>query len=455
MKILLIHGAGASPRNAGDDAQAYAAAARLKRIIPNCEVIKARIYLEDDGSLWPHEDLVVSPHIYLLRNSRVICTLHGFLSGLRFRRIAALAVQLSIARRVGCLLLAARFKRVFGINPLINSTGRKVIDTISEVDAVNFSGGGNMNDTWFRTELLPRAVTCRVAYNLGKPVIFSGQGVGPLKSRLGRAILAWGVRHVDLFACRDRSKSEDTLLELGLKSEQVESLGDDATDLEPASPDRARTILAAEGVPVSETPIIAVHVRFTNYTSDFRKSGIPFVSELCDRLIEETGCRILFIPISYAKDRSYDRDIGDAFEVYSHMKSRQSVSFLCRERYLPPEIKAVISEATALIGFSYHSWIFSLTSGNPTFGLYNGDYFRMKSGGLFAWYNRGDWVWDISNATTSEIVESVVRAIKDPDSVRSSLDKVTDQISEAISTPAKLLAKSAMRDSSLAVDVNE
>src|ERR1700690_3425101 len=68
-RITLIHGAGAAPRNAGDDAQALAAAQRLRRIIPGCKLILARVYAEDDGSLWPGEQLVDSPHLYLLGQS--------------------------------------------------------------------------------------------------------------------------------------------------------------------------------------------------------------------------------------------------------------------------------------------------------------------------------------------------------------------------------------------------
>jgi polysaccharide pyruvyl transferase WcaK-like protein len=274
---------------------------------------------------------------------------------------------------------------------------------------------------------------------LGKPVFVSGQGVGPLNSWLGKRLLQWGVWHVKVFGCRDRDESVKLLTSLGISSQVAQPLGDDAMDLVPAPSSRAQEILKTEGVPVGQFTVITMHIRFTNFSVDFRNQGIPFMAELCDALIEQCNCFIAFVPISHARERAYDYDIGDAFEVFAKMKKRNRAAFICGERYSPPEIKAVIAESVALVGFSYHAWVFSLTSGHPTFGLYFGEYFRHKSSGLFAWYDRLNWVWDISKAKVQDIVNEVSSALGSAIMHNREIQAKTQLLVLNIEKPARLL----------------
>jgi polysaccharide pyruvyl transferase WcaK-like protein len=439
-RIMLIHGAGASPRNAGDDAQAFAAAQRLRRIIPGCKLILARIYTEDDGSLWPGENLVDSPHLYLLGQSALTRFTLKCSMCARIKPLTALISKACLFTRVLRLLFAAWCKKAFGISPLFDKCGRQVLENLASCDAVYCSGGGNLNDIWLRQELLPRTTTYRIAHLLGKPVFVSGQGIGPLNSRLGKRLLQWGTRHVKVFGCRDREESVKLLTSLGISPQVAQSLGDDATDLVPASTFRAQEILKAEGVPVGQFPLITMHIRFNNFSGDFRNQGIPFVAELCDALIEQCNCFIAFVPISHARERAYDHDIGDAFEVYAKMKQRNRAAFICGERYSPPEIKAVIAESAALVGFSYHAWVFSLTSGHPTFGLYFGEYFRGKSSGLFSWYDRPNWVWDISKARVEDIITEISSTLGNASPHKRDLQAKTQSLVLAIEKPARLLS---------------
>jgi polysaccharide pyruvyl transferase WcaK-like protein len=438
-RIMLVHGAGAAPRNAGDDAQALAVAQRLRRIIPGCGLMLARMYTEDDGSLWPAEDLVDSPHLYLLGQSALTRFILKCSRRARTKPLTALIYKGCLSTRVLRLLFAAWCKKVFGISPLIDKCGRRALENLVSCDAVYCSGGGNLNDIWLRQELLPRTTTYRVAHLLGKPVFVSGQGIGPLNSRLGKRLLRWGTRHVKVFGCRDREESVKLLTSLGVNPQVAHSLGDDAMDLAPSPSSRAQEILKAEGVPVGQFPLIAMHIRFNNFSADFRNQGIPFVAELCDALIEQCNCFIAFVPITHARERTYDHDIGDAFEVFAKMKQRNRAAFICGERYSPPEIKAVIAESAALVGFSYHAWVFSLTSGHPTFGLYLGEYFRRKSAGLFAWYDQPNWVWDISKAKVQDIITEISSALDNAATHKRNLQTKTQSLVLAVEKPARLL----------------
>jgi polysaccharide pyruvyl transferase WcaK-like protein len=439
VKILLIHGAGAFPRNIGDDAQAYAAADRLRRQIPGVEVRPARIYEEDDGALWPGVELVASPRLYVVASSWLTVKAAGILRGMGLGQLGTMLFHLSLVTRVVRLMVAGWCWRRFGVVPLVDARGRDAVKEMGGVDAVYCSGGGNLNDIWLRSELVPRAASYRLAHILGKPCVVSGQGVGPLKSRVGKMVLAWGLKHVGFFGCRDLEESAAHLRAIGVSEEKVASLGDDAFDLAAVSAADADRILRDEGVPRSGKPIVVVHVRLTNFVSDIGSKGSPFTAALCDHLIERTGCHIVFIPITNCANRAGDRDIGDAFDVYAGMKRRESVSFLIRRRYSPPEMKAVVAMSSALVAYSYHAWVFALTSGVPAFGLFHGEYFRGKSSGLFAWYRKLDWIWDVESSDPAAVAERVGTEMAARDA-HGALKQTTDRLTCNVCVPVEKLA---------------
>lgn len=442
----MIHGAGAPPRNAGDDAQAFAAAERLEKLIPGCEVLLAKIYADDDGSLWPGRAQVPSPHLYLLGLGWLAAFAVKHLRRMSLAGLAALLCHLCLVTRAVRLLCAAKIAKTLGLVPLIDSKGRHAIKIMRDCNAVYCSGGGNLNDLWLRQELFPRVVTYRLAHLLGKPVFVSGQGVGPLHSRLGQRLLRWGVNYVKIFACRDKEESVAQMRAMGVSPAIVQALGDDATDLRSAGRARGEEILRSEGAPVGRAPLVAVHVRLTNFSTDFRETGRPFMASLCDGLVEKLGCHVVFIPITHSRPQSCDQDIGDAVEVFARMTRRDRAVFVCRERYSPPEIKALISCCTGLVGFSYHSWVFALTSGRPAFGLFHGEYFRKKAAGLFEWYDHSDWAWDINQVSASRIIETMAAVLKDGAPYATSLESKTRALITTVEQPARSLSEWLSRD---------
>jgi len=378
---------------------------------------------------------VPSPTLYLLGASRIVSSSVNFLRRISLLRLAACLSHLNLLSRAVRLLFAAKCVKVCGAVPLLDPVGCEAIQVLRDCDVVYCSGGGNLNDLWLRQELFPRAVIYRLGHALGKPVFVSGQGVGPLKSRLGIWLLKWGAKHVKIFACRDMEESVAQMRSIGVAPEIVQAFGDDATDLRSAGQARGDAILRSEGVLRDGSPLLAVHVRLTNYVTDFRVTGAPFTASLCDSLVEQLNCRIVFIPITHRWERSYDRDIGDAFEVFSHMIHRDRVAFICRATYSPGEMKAIISSCSGLIGYSYHSWVFALTSGRPAFGLFHGEYFRKKSVGLFAWYNHLDWIWDINQTSVEHMVTTISAALQTSSDHKERLDDITRSLLRRVERP--------------------
>lgn len=434
VKIVLFHGSGYG--NVGDSAQMYAAMERLESLIPQCKVTVAKMYSCDDGSLLGSRDTIPSFHLYVCRNNNWLVNLMiNSLRKLQMKRLGSIIQWVVLFRRIFWLLFASYCYKFFGFLPILNGNAKQTLKCIAKCDVVYCSGGGNLNDIWLTSELIPRAVTYRVASVFNKVLIVSGQGIGPLERKIGKMFLRWGLKNAKIIGCRDKSESQLILKELGLV-DNVKSLGDDATDLKPCSKARVDEIFANEGLPDSDKPLIAVHVRLHNFSKDFRGPAIPILAELYDQIIQRLNCRILFIPVTYCKTKAYEGDIGDAFEVYARMKCRSGVSFICKEKYSPPEMKGIIAECKCLIAFSYHAWVFGLSCGLPTFGFYYGDYFRMKSSGLFGLYGRTEWVWEIQMLDVPSTINQIQEVFNDCSFHKEHLLTITQQIITQVELPA-------------------
>ena len=431
--VLLFHAS--SGMNVGDDAQMYATVRRLEKHVPGVQVIIARMFQGKPPDLLPGHEFVPAPHLYINKRSLFLRAILKALRTCGWRSCAELLDTFLSLTRAFMLLSAVRFYRSTGRLPLLGKDVRNAVRTISQCDVVYCSGGGNLNDVFLSRGLVSRAAVFRLAEILRRPVVVSGQGVGPLKSHVGRYLLRrWG-RSVEFFGCRDMRESRDLLLDIGFDEQRVMSLGDDATDLCTSSRDRVSEILAEEGLTTNGEPPVYVHIRLHNFSQGFREKGIPAMARFLDRVIERFGCRIVFLPISYARQRAYDDDIGDAFEVYTSMRNRSSVSFINKHRYSPPDMKGIIASGKFLIGFSYHSWVFALSSGIPAFAVFSGEYFRAKAAGLFAWYGRESWVWEMSELGGGAPLEEISSVLAHYDADRRDLLEKTARIAAQVNKP--------------------
>ena len=463
-RILLIHGGGLG--NAGDNGQMLSALERLERIFPNGEIVVGQMYESDDGHLIGKREHSSTPHLFVnrqvwtshtesessssamhsvrrrfrVRRGRISTHIKKYInSRAHLRRIAEGLLSVVSLFRGGVFLFVLMVYKRLGLRLPLGVTGQKAIDTLISCDAVYCSGGGNLNDIWFHNELIPRVVSYKAAAILDKPLVVSGQGVGPLESKLGKMLLRWSARHALIFGCRDHSNSRDFLIRIGLCGSKVQSFGDDAFDLRNSSNNRVNEIIRQEGIPSGHARLVAVHIRLHNFTQDFTGRGITVLASFLDRLVEEIDCIFAFVPITYARGSRLG-DLRDAAAVKKRMRYRERVTLIDMHAYSPPDMKSLIGRCDALIGFSYHAWIFALSNGRPAFGLFDGEYFRLKSRGLYDWYGISNWLWDLNKFDEDEATRIVLQTLADSDSVEAMLHSTNSMIVRQIKTPAKELA---------------
>ena len=103
---------------------------------------------------------------------------------------------------------------------------------------------GNIRDDQGIWPLISHFGILALARFFGKPVVSYGQGVGPLKSLLGRKLVRSACNKIDLITVRD-GLSKETLLEVGVDHPPVVVTADPVFTINPAQFDRelGRTLL--------------------------------------------------------------------------------------------------------------------------------------------------------------------------------------------------------------------
>jgi polysaccharide pyruvyl transferase WcaK-like protein len=288
------------------------------------------------------------------------------------------------------LLAAARFERLLGSKALCPREARSFFAAIRESRLLFSAGGGGMTDAFLYDDLFAPCAEAMVAKVLGKPVVFSGQGIGPIRCRLGKKFARRGLSAACCVTFRER-ESLGTAGLLGVKGPQLLCTGDDAHDL-PVSQDRVKSARKRLEEMFEATPrqIIAVNARWAAYAeSEGQDPGI--LLDVCRAVGSAPGVGIIFVPML----------TNDSAEVAAYRVVQEKLcgsppsNILCDLRADPVEAKACVAASDLAVGMSYHFLLFALSSGVPGLGLYASEYYRQKLEGEMERYGCTESVVDL------------------------------------------------------------
>jgi polysaccharide pyruvyl transferase WcaK-like protein len=358
MTILLLASgfryARRSSINLGDIAQQQATVERIQERFPRARILAVANSVNDVPSI-PGVDISYALVRFLTSGGGGRGFLKMFIVALR-------SVQ---------LLWNARRLRAGGRPVALGSTGENALRVIADADGLVLSGAGAFNDYFGASRAAIWALVMRVAVALGKPVVVSGQQIGPLSKWLPRAIAGWGLRAASVVGVRDPISARKAV-ELGILPSKVVLTGDDAWDLKAADLTEVVSILRKNGI---SEKFVSAQVRFDRATQ-WTSADAPNLAKLIDYLCTLSDAPALFVRTHYASDQD---DLDAAKAVQAHMKSD---SYLMEDELSPAQTKALLAAARAGIGVSYHFCVFSCSSRINTFGLYRSPYMEQKMLGL-------------------------------------------------------------------------
>lgn len=393
-KIVIIGGFGW--RDIGDEAMPQAAIYNIRQLMPDADILM----LSPDPqytSNYHNERSIYDVNSYLKHKPILIY----LLTKNRFSIIKKIGVALYVlyvklfAKSDYCLrwlyfLIVVKF-RSFGLKLPINKNAKLIIDEIASSDLLFNNGGGNINSLFYE-ELYKQTLTILAASFLGKPVILSGQTIGPFTNSIHAKIAKIALNRIDTITFRDKNVSMQRLRAIGINKPTMQDTADDAITLPILSRDVIEhLILDNQGAKWLKlnSDIIAI----LNISADLRANEketlsqfdkeVTLLSCVADKLIDEHNAKIILLPTDYcvvADDRFLLREIKKT------MKHGAQV-LIVEQEYDAIKLKSLISIADIAIGVRYHFNVFATSSGVPCIGVANGAYQKTKLKGVMDLYD--------------------------------------------------------------------
>lgn len=263
--------------------------------------------------------------------------------------------------------------------PVLGAAGWQTLGRwCRQYDALFIAGGGDMNDC-FPEALWRCCALVHVFARAGKPVILSGQQLGPVSCPASRRLLLSALRSVSYVGVREPTDSLRLCKEAGLKESQFVVCGDDSLGMAAADSREVDGLMQAYGL--SPRGFIAVNLRIAPYSPVSDDAILAFTAMLAE-LSAICGVELVVVPVSVDEAES---DVDSGRMLASHMSGvRMKV---IRGGGLSGQlIKGLLGRAMGAVGVSYHFNTFALSHGVPAVAVYSGDYYHQKAKGLAAFW---------------------------------------------------------------------
>ncbi|MEW6522452.1 MAG: polysaccharide pyruvyl transferase CsaB [Bacillota bacterium] len=229
----------------------------------------------------------------------------------------------------------------------------RVAIAMSRSDLFLFGGGSLLQDTTSLRSLLYYLALLNMALAAKKPVMVYANGFGPVSSRMGRRACRWTLDRVDLITLRDEDSRRE-LESLGIARPPVRVTADPAFLLEAASPETVDNILVREGICRPQVGRLVVAVRYWNGLDPGALAGA------LDRLVQNTGLQVLFVPMHGEDDRRCSRETAALMS---------QPALVLKGSYAPSELLGLIGTAHVLLGMRFHALVFAVSQAVPAAGI--------------------------------------------------------------------------------------
>ena len=246
-------------------------------------------------------------------------------------------------------------QRFFGVRAVPRHDLRSIIGEIRRADLLISGGGGLLQDVTGPNSILYYLGVVSLAKLMKKPVFFYGQGIGPVKTLLGRTLMSLVANKVDVITVRDR-ESRDELRNLGVVRPVVEVTADPALglDTDEIDPGPGIAALNSAGVP-SGGGLVGVSVRGWKGQSAYK----AVIARACDDLIRK-GRNVVFLPMHYPEDVAVSKEIVEMMENNPFVVERQ-LDF--------KDMLSLMKQTSLIVGMRLHFLIFGSLLNIPMVGI--------------------------------------------------------------------------------------
>ncbi len=367
MKLLVDHGAS---DNLGDLGMLEVALHQLSAYGPDIQLFVKDFPLD---RIWNLPDIQRIDYQHPLPPY----TLDG--PGGRIRKRLLRSLSYKKRRLLYLFLLGRGLMRAGQAGVIVDGTRMKMIDWATRFDALFMAGGGDLNDV-FGHQIWQRGCLIQSFAALGKPVVLSGQQIGPIRHRVSGQSLANALRKVQLIGLREPTESVQVCRMGRLEPGRYHVVGDDTFGLQDAASSEVRALLDAHGIESGR--FIAVNIRVSSVYSPVAEQSLRAIASQAVALGKHYAMPLLVVPIALDP---WDSDLVSGQRLAEYVP-KGDIKILRDVLWTPSLAKALLGQAFGALGVSYHFCTFALQHGVPAIALYDGDYYQQKALGLAAYW---------------------------------------------------------------------
>lgn len=394
---LLVANSGTA--NLGDTAMLEGVVLNLLRNLPAAE-----LYVADRPGL--RTDIWGLPRVHRQLLSRVVFPGDQALAELRY-----LWRYDAKWRRAVQKWLSPGLGRMFSTR-LIGVRGLKTVNdkcTLRELcgrfDALHMVGGGYLTDTF--PEILIQVFCLVQAFaEQRKPIVFTGQQVGPFQSRVLQRLAGRLLRSAQFVGLREPAHSVELCQKFHLDPTRFQVMGDDCFGLPCSDEAEIAACLAAHDVEPGK--FLAFNVRVGFYAAGHGEY-LRFIARLAEGLARALGLPVLMVPIAFNNSDSDDRTAEQLLNLTQHTEARRINS----EHLTPGLARGLLGKAFGAVGVSYHFCTFALAQGVPAVCLHDGDYYSQKARGICGFWQDNRLAISLQHADISSAVKQVSAILRD------------------------------------------
>ncbi|SDJ27751.1 polysaccharide pyruvyl transferase CsaB [Salimicrobium halophilum] len=304
------------------------------------------------------------------------------------------------------------------------------VRALKEADLVVSGGGGLLQDTYPTRIIFGPLPYYLLIVFLAKmvrtKVMFFSQGIGPVTTPYGKALMKTFGNLADYVTVRDQY-SLDYLRDLGVTRPEGEVTADIVFAYQTKDDDTAYQSLSVTG----EEKLVGVSVRPWFQEEQYKKE----MAELLDGLIEERGVTPVFIPMEGHHDTTTSK------EVQSYMKKADQ-TLLLGDDFTPNQYVQFMKHCETVIGMRLHSLIFASIMGVP----FSAISYDKKVESLAKRTGLWDYSTTLEDFTAATLLGSVKQVFDDREKLARDLDKAQQELRQEALHNVEILKQRFGRD---------
>lgn len=250
----------------------------------------------------------------------------------------------------------SRTKNIYDVSATQRFHFSSVREAVKECDILISGGGSLLQDVTSSRSLFYYLSIIALAKLYRKKVYVYANGVGPINGKINQKLTSFILNRVDQITLRDWDSME-VVKKIGVKKPPIEVTSDPVYALDSVDQETILKILKREGIQPNKQ-YLGVCLRQWKKSPNLGEQ----MAKVLDRVYEELGVEILFIPLHYPEDVEFS-------ELIQGKMRHRNYTHVIRRNYGTKEIKGIIGRCHVILAMRLHSLIYAVTENVPAVGL--------------------------------------------------------------------------------------